>query len=68
MAPIGPLAWELPYAVGAALEKKKKRGREREIFKRIFSLTLFTYSNRDSTISTGFFMFILTFKVINSAF
>ena len=24
-APIGPLAWELPYAVGAALEKPKKK-------------------------------------------
>ena len=23
-APIGPLAWEPPYAVGAALEKTKK--------------------------------------------
>ena len=23
-APIGPLAWEPPYAAGAALEKKKK--------------------------------------------
>ena len=23
-APIGPLAWELPYAVGVALEKAKK--------------------------------------------
>ena len=24
MAPIGPRAWEPPYAMGAALEKKKK--------------------------------------------
>ena len=24
-APIGPLAWELPYTVGAALKKKKER-------------------------------------------
>ena len=24
-APIGPLAWESPYAVGAALERKKKK-------------------------------------------
>ena len=23
--PIGPLAWELPYAVGAALKEKKKK-------------------------------------------
>ena len=31
-APIGPLAWELLYAVGAALKrpKKKKKKRERE--------------------------------------
>ena len=25
MAPIGPLAWEPPYATGAALEKAKKK-------------------------------------------
>jgi len=27
-APIGPLAWELPYAAGAALEKKKAKQRK----------------------------------------
>ena len=26
VAPIRPLAWELPYAMGAALKSKKKRG------------------------------------------
>jgi len=31
VAPIGPLAWELPYAACAALKKtKKERERERE--------------------------------------
>jgi len=30
IAPIGPLAWEPPYAAGAALEKAKKKKRERE--------------------------------------
>ena len=25
MAPIGPLAWELPYAAGAALKRQKKQ-------------------------------------------
>ena len=25
VAPIGPLAWELPYAAGMALKKKKKK-------------------------------------------
>ena len=31
VAPIRPLAWELPYATGTALKKKKKkRERERE--------------------------------------
>jgi len=25
LAPIRPLAWELPYAAGVALEKKKKK-------------------------------------------
>ena len=29
-APIGPLAWEPPYAVGAALKKIKKRKKKRE--------------------------------------
>ena len=29
-APVGPLAWEPPYATGAALEKKKERERGRE--------------------------------------
>ena len=26
LAPIRPLAWELPYAAGAGLKSKKKRG------------------------------------------
>ena len=30
-APIGPLAWEPPYAVGVALEKTKKRKKEKDI-------------------------------------
>ena len=28
IALIGPLAWELPYAVGVALKKQKKKKRE----------------------------------------
>ena len=28
--PIGPLAWELPYAVGAALKGKKKKKRKKK--------------------------------------
>ena len=28
-APIGPLAWEPPYATGAALEKTKKKKRKK---------------------------------------
>ena len=31
-AQIEPLAWEPPYAVGAALKKKKKREREKVSF------------------------------------
>ena len=37
IAPIGPLAWELPYAAGAALEnththkKKKEKGKEKSV-------------------------------------
>ena len=30
-APIQPLAWESPYAVGAVLKKKKKRKKERNL-------------------------------------
>ena len=30
-APIRPLAWEPPYAVGAALEKTKKGKKEKEM-------------------------------------
>ena len=26
---VGPLAWELPYATGAAQQKKKKRSRQK---------------------------------------
>ena len=29
-APIGPLAWELPYAAGMALKSTKERKKERE--------------------------------------
>ena len=29
-APIGPLAWEPPYAVGAALEKAKRQKRKKK--------------------------------------
>ena len=31
---IGPLAWELPYAVGAALNNKRERERLENVFKR----------------------------------
>ena len=30
MAPIGPLAWEPPYAKGAALKKKKKKKKSKQ--------------------------------------
>ena len=29
-APTGPLAWEPPYATGAALKKRQKKKKERE--------------------------------------
>ena len=28
-APIQPLGWELPYAMGVALKRKKKKGKEK---------------------------------------
>ena len=39
-APVRPLAWELPYAVGTALKgrKKKKRGRRGRRRRNIFLL------------------------------
>ena len=30
IAPIGPLAWELPYDTGVALKKQKKKKKERK--------------------------------------
>ena len=30
VAPIGPLAWALPYAVGAALKSKKKKKKKKK--------------------------------------
>ena len=35
MAPIGPLAWELPYAVGAALKSKKEKERKARLPRRV---------------------------------
>ena len=31
-APIGPLAWEPPYAMGAALKKRRKKEKEKAMF------------------------------------
>ena len=43
MAPIPPLAWELPYAMGAALErqkdKKKKKLLETTLILHVFLLS-----------------------------
>ena len=30
-APIGPLAWELPYAAGVALKRQKKKKKKKDI-------------------------------------
>ena len=32
MAPIGPLPWEPPYAVGVALEKAKRQKRKKRLW------------------------------------
>ena len=47
MAPIRPLAWELPYATGAALKKdqKKKKKKEKERKKETFPEN--SYTKRD---------------------
>ena len=39
IAPIQPLAWELPYAVGAALKKDQKKVNEYLFFSVIFNVT-----------------------------
>ena len=36
-ATIQPLAWELPYAVGVALKRQKRKKRERESKRSLFS-------------------------------
>jgi len=35
-APIGPLAWELPYATGVALKSKKQKKKKRKKKKVLF--------------------------------
>ena len=32
LAPIRPLAWELPHAVGAALKSKKKKKKKNDVY------------------------------------
>ena len=39
-APIRPLAWELPHAVGAALKKTKNKTKQKN-----YEVTLHTYKN-----------------------
>ena len=36
VAPIGPLVWEPPYAMGAALKKAKKKKKERKEKKKLW--------------------------------
>ena len=38
-APIGPLAWELPYATGAALKKKQKQKNPKKLQILLLSVT-----------------------------
>ena len=35
VAPVGPLAWEPPYAVGAALKRQKDQKKEEKIWTRM---------------------------------
>ena len=39
VAPVRPLAWELPYAAGVALKKKQKK-EKKEIFLKLFIVKL----------------------------
>jgi len=45
VAPVGPLAWELPHAAGAALQKKKKR-KENPLWVEIYMTCAFPNSTR----------------------
>ena len=40
MAPTRPLAWEFPYAMGTALEKKKKRKKKEMVRTNLHALLL----------------------------
>ena len=39
-APIQPLAWEPPYAMGAAQDMAKKKKKEKKEKKKVYSITL----------------------------
>ena len=43
VAPIGPLAWEPPYAMGAALKSKKKKKRIVNSENQLVPLNLFLF-------------------------
>ena len=36
---LSPLAWELPYAVGAALKSKKKKKKKMTLWKEVIAMT-----------------------------
>ena len=54
MVPIRPLAWELPYAAGAALKKKKKK--KKKTTKTLNSAKI--YKKKYQLIFTGIFFFV----------
>ena len=59
-APIGPLAWEPPYAAGAALEKAKRQKKKKKKKKEMYYLYFHVFANLLKMIFL-FFFFVFFF-------
>ena len=51
VAPIRPLAWEFPYAVGAALKRRRKKTESKKLKLLLFSydITAYLEKSRETT-------------------
>ena len=58
-APIQPLAWEPPYAAGAALEKAKRQKKITDHLPRIVNMVLFLLSAKFSNQTISFFVIFI---------
>jgi len=48
-APIQPLAWELPYAAGVTLKKKKERKKRKKFLKSTMACLVVAYHSQHSS-------------------